>query len=69
VGRDDGDIVLLNNGLGGFSELTMPPQKCGNTVSPIQYDADPALELIVLNGHRLVAGPTQLFDWVASLES
>jgi hypothetical protein len=69
VARDDGDLVLLGDGLGGFSELTMPRQKCGNTVSPIQYDADPALELIVLNGHREVAGPTQLFDWMETVQA
>jgi hypothetical protein len=63
VRRDDPDLVLFGNGLGGFSQTTIPRKNCGNTVSPIQYDADPALELIVLNGHREVAGPTQLFDW------
>jgi hypothetical protein len=64
---DDRDQVLWGNGAGGFAKETLPAVRrgkgCGNTVSAIQRDIDPALELIVLNGHTLRAGPTQFFDW------
>jgi FG-GAP-like repeat len=68
---DDPDMLLLGDGRGQFTVQTIPaiPKRkgCGNTASTIDWNHVGGDDLLVLNGHKLRAGPNQLFAWEHSI--
>jgi hypothetical protein len=71
---DRTDLLLLNRRRGArFVRVDTPRVRagCGDVATAFDADADPELEILVMNGHgrvgsSLAAGPVQLLDPRAS---
>lgn len=61
--RDQGDMLLVNRGWGGFDAMGLAPAAggCGDAVTAMTYRGQAAF--LVLNGHGASAGPVQLLTF------